>query len=807
MRYSWRRIAGLPAVRILVFLITGILLQWYLPLQGEVLLPLGAVLLLPCSVLAWKARRTLALRPLRDAAAALMVVLCGMLRTADTLEHEATALLAFADVSEKIYLSGMVSEEPRMAHDRQRFRMDCRLVEAGGRRTNVDGRVLVTWRRSRFDATDRLRTLRRGDSIRVRCRLRTPLPPRFPGGFDARSWLIGEQCLLMCSVSKGSDLTVITHEPQGFLTEAVHDIRSFVRGVLHARYTQEHASVMVGLLLGDRGLIDDETLENFRRSGIMHILAVSGLHAGIILLLVFIPTERLPYAVRAVLASAGLWLFAAVTGFAAPVTRAALMGTLTLSSVVLQRQGNTVNALAAAGVIILLINPLALTGLSFQLSFTAVLGILLFHARITDALLSRIPGWLARRALTRAAVNLLALTLSAQALSIPFLLHAFGEVSPAGLLTNLVAVPLVFLVVTCSVLSVVTSPFALFLAERCAAIAGLALDGILAASGFLAALPAAAVSIPALPIGALYAYVAVIMYVTTTYGRLRQKLALVGLSVVAVLLVASVLHPETPPQLRVTFLDVGQGDAALIELPDRSAVLIDTGPGGHGSDAGTRTILPYLRTRGIQTLHTLAITHPDEDHRGGAEAIVSALPVRQVLLGGSWPREGAAGALFRRMSALADTVRDVRAGQRIDFPGDARLYVLSPPPGEAIEASNEHSLVLLLQYGRTRFLFTGDADASAERVMIARYDSFLRADVLKVGHHGSTTSTSPGFAVKVAPSHALISAGRNNSFNHPRKEILTRLRLVGAKISRTDVEGSIVFVSDGEHVRKVPAAD
>ena len=182
--------------------------------------------------------------------------------------------------------------------------------------------------------------------------------------------------------------------------------------------------------------------------------------------------------------------------------------------------------------------------------------------------------------------------------------------------------------------------------------------------------------------------------------------------------------------------------------------------------------------------------------------VLNEMPVKNVLLGGSWPEDGAAGTLLMRMRAAADSVHDVRAGTRMALPGAAVLYVLSPPGNDHIESSNEHSVVFLLAYGSTKVLFTGDAEIAAERRMVARYGDFLRADVLKVGHHGSTTSSSASFISLVRPAHAVISAGRNNRFGHPDNLVLRRLRLAGAEIFRTDVDGAVLFMSDGKRVWK-----
>lgn len=788
-------------MRILVLFALGILLQWHAPQPGGILRSAAAIALALAAAAAVAASRRRTLRSLRDASLIPLLLLCGMLRTADLLEQPPSALLQWTDLPDAQVLTGVVAGEVRESPDRRRFRLACRGVETDSGTVPVSGSVLVTWRRSRYDPDDRLQTLRQGDVLRLRGRLRLPLPPRQPGGFDARRWLIGEHCLLLCSVSKGGDLQVTGYQHPGLVAEAVHAVRRFVRASLRTLYAPRQSAVMAGLLLGDRSGIDDEVMQDFRRSGIMHILAVSGLHASIILLIVFIPTERFPYPLRAALATAGLWCFAAVTGFAPPVTRAAVMGGLAMGGIVLQRTGSTVNALAAAGVIILVLDPLNLTGLSFPLSFTAVLGILLFHTRISAALLRALPRAAARNALMQKLTALFALTLSAQALSLPLLVHAFGEISPAGLLTNLIAVPLVFVVVTCGVLAVCAFALSPWLAGCFAATSAAGLDGILSLSHVLAGMSWAAVPLPSLPVPLLLAYVAAVVYLSYSPGRLRQKSALLLLAATAAAVLLRSAQADDG-MLRVTFLDVGQGDAAVIELPGGDAVLIDAGPGGTGGDAGSRNILPWLRHRGIERLRAVVITHPDEDHRGGALSVLRSVTVDTVYVGGRWPERGVAAAVDSAMRLHTHAVRDVRCGDRIDLGGDVRLFVLSPPAGPGVGAGNEHSVVLLLLYGRTRFLFTGDAGVEAEARMMRRWDGLLRADVLKVGHHGSTTSSAPAFVLAVRPAHAVISAGRNNRFGHPRAEILTRLRLAGTRVSRTDVEGSVCFVSDGSRVEK-----
>jgi len=836
MRRSLRRIVRLPAVRFLLPFTAGCILHWRCPVPVTILLP-AAVALLSAVILLWLLHARLRpefrtwLPPLRDTAAVLLLLTAGMLHCRSALRTGQQDILNFADRREHVILTGIVAEDPRVAPDRLRFRLRCTAITGDGATSlphlrsdvptgtgvrpetpgridsaaapdsiPVTGMLLVSYRRSAWDEDDTLRALRWGDVARLRCRLRTPLPSRNPGAFDARTWMISEGCLLFCSVSKGSDLEIVGHEDPGIAAGAITAMRRHTRRIIGMRYGPDHAALMAGLLLGDRGGIGDDVMEDFRDAGIMHILAVSGLHAGIILLIVFMPLDRLRYPLRAGLALTVLWGFAAMTGLAPPVVRAALMSTLFLGGVVLQRRSDPVNALAAAALIILLMDPLALFGLSFQLSFAAVFGILLFHERVRDFLLRPLSRRL-RGGVARMPANLFALTISAQSFSLPLLAVSFGQVSPSGLLVNLAAVPMVFLAVTCGACSVAAGAAA-WLSLRFAAVAGAALDVILLSADALAQLPLATLAVPQLPAVVWIGYAATLVWLGSSEGRLKHKFVMLTTAVLAAVTLGRAA-PPAPDVLRIAFLDVGQGDAAVIHLPGGEAVLVDAGPASDSYDAGERVILPYLRYCGIRRLHTLVITHPDNDHRGGVHALLEAMPVGNILLGGRWPEEGAAGDLLKRMRASGAVMHDVRAGSRLQLPGNVILYGLSPVPDSLVESSNENSVVFRLDYGHTCFLFTGDADTGAEQQMVRRYSGFLRADVLKVGHHGSATSTADVFLAQVQPRFAVISAGRNNRFGHPDGTVGMRLLESGAEILRTDAAGAVLLESDGKDVRKV----
>jgi len=796
-------VVGYPAVRIFFALLVGIEYGYhYTPEHAALRIAAFSILILSF-ILVIASLRFRALSPARDLMLLLLLVCGGAMHCTGNMSRIPRTLLAYSDTKDKVLLRGDVTSAPRITPTGVSFNLRCRYADFGDSSVSVDETVMLYYAKNSYDKSDTLLVVSRGDVIEATGRLRSPRPSRNPWSFDARHMLLLNRATATFSVSKGVDMKIIGSDGSTFPFDLIEHVRHWMSSRINDEFDGMHETIMRGLLLGDRAGIDRDILDDFRAAGIMHILAVSGLHAGIIVTMVLIPLERLRYGVRSVLAIIAVWCFAGVTGFAPPVTRAAMMSTLFLAGVMVQRRGTSVNSLAAAGSIILLIDPLALFGLSFQLSFCAVLGILLFHSRIRDTLLLLLPKRL-RKSAASGVISLLALTASAQSLTIPLTLPMFGEFSIIGFGVNLVAVPLVFVAVSCGLLSLVSGVFTTWLASLLASTASASVDAILFISSWSAAIPWSVFRVTEMTSWMQALYVIVVLYLTHREGRLMQKYILTALCLLAVFTSLHAVRPKGDVHARFVFLDVGQGDAALLTFPGASTALIDTGPSTDTYDSGSRVIVPYLRRLGIDTLDVMVLTHTDNDHIGGAIAVLNAVVVRRVLIACSWSEKGEAAMLRDHMRRVGCIVDDARAGDIIHLGNDARVHVYSPPRDIECSSSNEHSLVFMLHYGNVRALFTGDADSQAERRMIERYDTALSADILKVGHHGSTTSTSPGFLLKIRPKHAVIQVGRLNRFNHPRMEILDRLRLTDVQVHRTDLEGAIIFESDGERLWKLP---
>ncbi len=554
-----------------------------------------------------------------------------------------------------------------------------------------------------------------------------------------------------------------------------------------------HGAFADALLLGRREGLDRELNDRFVRSGLVHLLAISGTHVALIAgaLMVLGTVLRLPRTALTWATLALILVYLAVIGAPASAVRSGIMVGLALVAVLLQRPSASLPVVAASTLAILAFQPTAVLDPGFQLSYAGVLGILLLRG----AMLKRVPAaWLGRPA-ARWTAESLAVSLAAFIATAPITAYHFGQVAPISILANLPAVPLTSLALVGVGLSALVEPLVPPLGQMFAAGTGLALDLLDAVARYAATVPGGHRGV-APPQGWLWAAVGVIVLLALDAGaklrpRVRWTVA-TGAACAAFLGLPAVAAPTHAGGLEVHFIDVGQGDAVAIRTPGDRWMLVDAGPRDEGFDAGERRVLPFLRARGVRRLEALVLTHPHADHVGGAPAVLSALEVGRVIdpglpAGTPWYLE-----TLRAAEARGVPWAEAREGRSLTLDG-VTVELLWPLPGslDSVADANKISAVIHLRYGSFSVLLTGDAGEEEEVSLVARNPGRLRAQLLKAGHHGSRTSTSAALLDAVRPSLVVVSAGRRNRYGHPAPEVLGRLESRGIPVARTDREGTV----------------
>jgi competence protein ComEC len=714
---------------------------------------------------------------------------------------------------------GTVASEPQVsAGGGVRFLLQCEAAEMEGGRVAVAGLLHVS----------ALEPVRLGDRIQVFGLLAAPRPATNPGGFSEAAWLRRRGAFAVLHARPQAIVhPTATGGPRPSLIAAWRlRCARWRRGVTEAnrRALRGRADLVNSLVFGALDVGDPaewrETERAYRLAGLVHLLVVSGTQV-MLLLVPLLALLRAASGSR--ITTWGVFLllllvaatYVEMAGAGASVVRAAVMAMLIAGAWPLRREPDVENTLGFALLLFLIFWPPALDDIGLQLSLAAVWGL----ARLTEPLrrlLHRaLPGSLAaehyplfargRNGVLTAAAASLAATLA----TAPLLAHHFGEFTPAALLSNLIAVPVAALLLYCGWCASLLNVRVPALAAPVNAVTASLADGLNAVSHTFAGLVGGHLGVfpPGwLAVGLCFAGLALAAvwgHATPrrpSAGNRRVALALV---MAVVPLALSMVWPAWPPRgVEVTFIDVGQGDAALVRLPEGAVILIDGGGSPSGTfDVGERVMLPFLRYRRIPRIDLLILTHPHDDHLAGLLAVAEQYPIRAVL-DSAQPFDTPNYRRFLR-AVQRRHLRYLRArrGMELRWPS-TRVEILHPvdPLLRATHSDpNNNSIVCRLTYGHTRFLFAGDAEAEAEHVLRASGQD-LHAEVLKVGHHGSPFSTDAAWLHAVHPSLAVISCGRDNIFGHPAKATLARLQAAGVRMWRTDEDGAVTVRSDGERV-------
>ncbi|HWP56316.1 MAG TPA: DNA internalization-related competence protein ComEC/Rec2 [Candidatus Acidoferrales bacterium] len=716
-------------------------------------------------------------------------------------------LRLLSDFKEPLYLEAAHYREPERLPDRTRWYLQAERVWLPEGAREVEGRVLVTVGVDRSE-------WRYGDRVRLWLRVRPPRNFGNPGSFDYESYLARRGIYLTAYLETDAGVELLSRDAESLWSQ-IEGLRRSIGRFFETRLASADAALLKALVVGDMGGIGRELREQAAAAGVAHILSISGLHVGMLGLVVFF-LVRLSGALRpswllrwnflkiATFCSfLAVLLYTCLAGAMVPTVRSAIMIAVYEFAVLLDREEEVFSSLALAALMIGLAWPGVVVEISFQLSFLAVLFIVWGTRKVKQwhpaQKAAEHPKEKSRwRARAWQGVLYLAVPLLATLGTGPMIAHHFGQLSLAGFVSNPLVVPLVgFGVVPLGLGVGFVSLLGAELAESLLRAAQPLLWLTQTLIGLFASLPLASVNVPIpnlIEVGIVYGFFLLLLCART---RAQALLVFAAASLAAGACVLYWLGGRWQRhELRITHLSVGHGDAAVVEFPGGKVLVIDGGGTAGGEfDPGEAIVAPFLRARKILKVDYVLLSHPRVDHYGGLKSVVEQFAPREFWSGAYRPAAARYRDLERALERKGTTLRtiDEATGCReIDAVRVCAVY--AGAPGE------DASIALRLTFRDAAFLFAGDIGARDEERLLARPNELASA-ALKVPRHGSAGASTERFIAAVRPRLAIFSVGYRNPFGLPRAEVVARYRGAGAQVLRTDLDGAIILKTDGKTVR------
>lgn len=626
-------------------------------------------------------------------------------------------------------------------------------------------------------------------------------PPgsRNPGGFHYENRLFAQKTPAKMAV-KPEAIHWSGEDKNLLLLRFGNSMQQHILASLEKNLSGEKAALMAAMLTGYRENLTGSMENAFSAAGLSHIMAVSGANLAFLLLpLVWIFKKLGIHRKAAAIASIPfIFFFVLITGMEASVLRACVMAAVIMAGKAMDRKPDLLNSLGIASLILLVVNPFILFDTGFLLSFGATAGLALFYGRVRGIIPEKVPGFIRET---------VAATVSAQAGVLPLLILFFSKVSLVSLLSNLLVVPMTGVTTVLGMVCVAADSIHPVLGTLTGYMLQSLLHIILVITEFCAAIPWAEVNMQHWSLPAIIVYYAVLIpagaYGLPFFIRHKGKLA-----VCACLLGVSILFSGLlPNRLKVTFIDVGQGDSALVQTPSGKSYLIDGGGTYQEAETGyigKRVLLPLFMHEGVAGLEQVFVSHAHMDHMSGVLTLLQIFPVKSVGL----PDYPEAVQDFAPLIKICDE-KGIKLcyysdGDEVPLDQHTVMSFLHPaddtPPGEG--NLNNTSLCGLLRFDKLQVLFAGDLETGAENIFF-KNNIVMDCDILKVPHHGGKNASSERFLQFAKPETAVISVGRN-SFGHPSGAVLERLGANGVKVYTTLENGAVMVDSDGEKYRIRP---
>lgn len=623
-------------------------------------------------------------------------------------------------------------------------------------------------------------SIKYGDSLYIEGEFKQPEEARNYKGYNYKQYLKTKKIIGTVELEKAK----ILKSSNGSF---IHNIQKYIKDTINGTLTDEEGNLLLAILLGDKDKLSEDIQESFKTSNLSHMLAVSGAHVSYIILgLTYVLQNSIIGKKNGkIVCIIFLLVFMAITNFTPSVTRACIMAVLTLFSGIIYRKSDVYTNISVAALITLIFNPYNLLDLGFQLSYGGTIGIIIFIKRIQGKKSnSKVINYIKQMALVSIYANIII---------IPIMMYHFNTVSFTFIISNIMASPILGIIVITGFLFIIASITVKPLTRLIAIFIKPILSILIKISQICSKLPFSNILVVTPYMFNVISYYAIILYCIKSKKNNKCKIII---CLLIVLILINFIIYIFPQKLRIFFIDVGQGDSTLIITPDKKTVLIDGG-GSDSFDVGEKVLLPYLLDRRILKVDYVLISHFDTDHCGGILTIMEKVKVKNIIISEQAEHSENYERFKKLMINKKIRLIEVKKGDKIKIGRYSEFKILFPTSRLLSENPlNNNSIVAQFNYNNFKMLFTGDIEKLAEQQILKTEKAEIRADILKVAHHGSKTSSIPEFIKAVRPKIALIGVGKNNTFGHPNQQTIKNLENIKCRIYRTDLQGEIIIKID-----------
>jgi competence protein ComEC len=704
--------------------------------------------------------------------------------------------IVFQDYSKTESITGLVTEAKYKNNNRNKYTISVTHAESNNQQISTKGKILL----STIKVNQKFVY---GDLLKIKCQLQEPKSQRNPGQFDYKNYLADEDVFLVSYINHKDSVEILKRQAGNiFIHFIIEPVRIHFSQSLSSFISSENSPILKALILGEKQDIDKDILEQFKNVGVVHVLAISGLHVGfiIIFVMVLLSLFRLKYNHQIYALLIMLFIYVVLINFKAPVIRASLMAGLYLLAKLSERKVSLYNIVFFVAFFLLIIDPRDLFNPGFQFSFTAVLSIVYGYKKLNNyfPLKSKIDfkkNRLIKKFFIVFIWDASLVSIAAVLGTLPLTIYYYGIVPTYALFANIIVIPLIGLIVMMGLMMLIVSLFSSLLAATLGNFIDLIFDFLKIIIEYFYNLPYSFIysTTPS-----LLTILLLMLLVYLIFNIISRKHQIFTLGVVLIIIFLNISKNNNTKNLEVTFLDVGQGDASFVKFPNGESMLIDGGDATKDWDQGKNAILPFLKYNNVSNIKYVVASHPHNDHIGGLTEILKTVKVDTLVISAYEFNTKKYSEMIGICKTKGIPIRYVGKGNQLFPDSSCRVYILHPSD-EFVEEHdfsgvecNNSSIVMKIQYGENGILFTGDAEKDAETAY-SQYGNFLESEMIKTGHHGSKTSSTQKMLGFVNPLAAVISVAERNKFRHPSPVTIDKFEYNHIKPFLTSSNGAVQF--------------